>query len=60
VIKLVEEAAGNQCQHAPACAARGVSLRTYQRGTKEGDGKADGRKGNRRTVPSNKLSEDER
>lgn len=38
-----------------------ISLRTYQRWTREdGKGKVDGRKGSRRTVPANKLSEAER
>ena len=38
-----------------------ISLRTYQRWTRGGgNGKADGRKGSRRTAPSNKLSEEER
>jgi len=38
-----------------------ISLRTYQRWTREGgDGQVDGRKGCRRVAPANKLSEAER
>jgi putative transposase len=61
VIELIEEAAVDGCRRAAACEMLDISLRTYQRWTQEGgSGKADGRKGSRRTAPANKLSEDER
>jgi putative transposase len=60
-MELVEDAVGNGCRRAAACAALDISLRTYQRWTREGDtGRADGRKGSRRVAPANKLSEGER
>jgi putative transposase len=61
VIALVEEAVDSGCRRAQACAALEVSLRTYQRWTRDSDiGKTDRRKGSRRVAPANKLSEDER
>lgn len=58
---LIEDAVGSGCRRAAACEMLGISLRTYQRWTREdGIGKVDGRKGSRRTAPANKLSEDER
>jgi putative transposase len=58
---LIEEAAGNGCRRAAACAELDISLRTYQRWTREGaKGMEDGRKGARRAAPANKLSEEER
>lgn len=56
---LIGEAADSGCRHTAACAELGISVRTYQRWTREG-GLADGRKGSRRTAPANKLSDDER
>jgi predicted site-specific integrase-resolvase len=45
---LIEEAAGNGCRRATACAELDISLRTYQRWTREGaTGMEDGRKGAR-------------
>jgi transposase InsO family protein len=58
---LIEEAVGNGCRRAPACAALDISLRTYQRWTREGATvMADGRKGAQRAAPANKLSDEER
>jgi putative transposase len=61
VTELIEEAVGSGCRRAAACATLDITLRTYQRWTREdGVGKVDGRKGSRRTAPANKLCEDER
>lgn len=61
VIGLVEEAVDGGCRRAQACGALEISLRTYQRWMRDGDGNPkDGRKGSRRVAPANKLSEDER
>ncbi len=61
MIELIEEAVGCDCRRAQACEALGISLRTYQRWTREdGGNELDARKGSRRTAPANKLSEDER
>jgi transposase InsO family protein len=61
VITLIEEAASNGCRRAAACAQLDISLRTYQRWTREGaEGMKDGRKGARRVAPANKLSDEER
>ena len=58
---LVEEAAGNGCRRAAAYAELDISLRTYQRWTREGaEGMKDGRKGAQRAAPANKLSDEER
>lgn len=58
---LIEEAASNGCRLAPACAELEISLRTYQRWTREdGTGMADGRRDTPRAAPANKLSEAER
>ena len=58
---LIEEAASNGCRLAPACAELEISLRTYQRWTREDDnGMKDGRRGAPRAAPANKLSEAER
>jgi transposase InsO family protein len=58
---LIEEAASNGCRRAAACAELEISLRTYQRWTREGAaGMKDGRKGARRAAPVNKLSDEER
>lgn len=61
VMTLIEEAAGNGCRRAAACAALDITLRTYQRWTREGATvMVDGRKGARRAAPANKLSDEER
>jgi len=61
VTTLIEEAAGHGCRRAAACAELDISLRTYQRWTREGATViADGRKAAKRIAPANKLSEEER
>jgi len=61
VVTLIEEAAGNGCRRAVACAELDVSLRTYQRWThKDGAGIEDRRQGARRVAPANRLSDEER
>ncbi|MET3135642.1 hypothetical protein AAKU55_005956 [Oxalobacteraceae bacterium GrIS 1.11] len=58
---LIEEAVDGKARRGAACAMLDISLRTYQRWTREGGtGATDGRKGSRRTAPANKLSDDER
>lgn len=58
---LIEDAVGLGCRRAKACEMLDISLRTYQRWTREdGNGKTDGRKGCRCAAPANKLSGDER
>ncbi len=58
---LIEEAVGSGCRRAVACKMLEISIRTYQRWTREGEvGTGDGRKGARRAAPANKLSADER
>ena len=58
---LIEEAVESGCRRAMACLTLDLSLRTYQRWTREGGAaRTDGRKGSHRTAPANKLSEDER
>jgi putative transposase len=58
---LIEEAAANGSRLAPACAELEISLRTYQRWTREGSaGMEDGRKTALRAAPVNKLSDAER
>jgi putative transposase len=58
---LIEEAVSSGCRRAIACETLEISLRTYQRWTREGGaGCSDGRKHARRAAPANKLSEEER
>ncbi len=58
---LIEDAVGNGCRRAVACGTLEISLRTYQRWTREGGScTEDGRKDARRVAPANKLSEEER
>ncbi len=58
---MVEDAVGSGCRRAVACEALGLTLRTYQRWTREGRaGLDDGRKDACRVAPANKLSEEER
>lgn len=60
-ITLIEDAVGSGCRRAVACETLEISLRTYQRWTREGSSCAeDGRKDARRVAPANKLSEEER
>ena len=54
---LIEEAASNGCRLAPACAELEISLRTYQRWTREdGTGMADGRRDAPRAALLNLLA----
>lgn len=58
---LIEDAVGSGCRRALACETLEISLRTYQRWTREGyAGKEDGRKNASRVAPANKLSDEER
>jgi putative transposase len=58
---LIEDAVSNGCRRAVACEMLEISLRTYQRWTRDGDrGIEDGRKNARRVAPANKLSDEER
>jgi putative transposase len=58
---LIEEAAGNGSRLAPACAELEISLRTYQRWTRDGGtGMVDARHAAPRAAPANKLSNAER
>ena len=58
---LIEDAVGSGCRRALACETLEISLRTYQRWTREGGaGSVDGRKDARRAAPANKLSDEER
>ncbi|MFC3377334.1 IS3 family transposase [Rugamonas sp. CCM 8940] len=57
---LIEQAAGSGCRRAAACAELDISLRTYQRWTREDGAGQDGRKSAQRPAPANKLSEAER
>ena len=58
---LIEDAVGSGCRRALACETLEISLRTYQRWTREGNaGKEDGRKNASRVAPANKLSDEER
>lgn len=60
-MELIEDAVGNGCRRAAACEVLDISLRSYQRWTREGgNGEVDGRKGSRRIAPANKLSDEER
>ena len=57
----IDQAAGNGSRLAPACAELEISLRTYQRETRDnGTGVEDGRLGARRAEPANKLCGAER
>lgn len=61
MIELIEDAVGSGCRRAQACAMLDISLRSYQRWTREdGTGIVDRRKGCRRNAPANKLSNEER
>ncbi len=61
VKELIEEAVGSGCRHAVACATLEISIRTYQRWTRENHSACgDQRKTAKRAAPANKLSEAER
>lgn len=58
---LIEEAVESGCRRALACEALEISLRTYQRWTRDDDVlTSDGRKHAARVAPANRLSDDER
>jgi putative transposase len=60
-VTLVEEAVTTGCRRGVACAELEISLRTYQRWTRDGETAIeDGRKRARRVAPANKLSDEER
>jgi transposase-like protein len=59
-VELIQDAVQSGARRAQACAALGLSLRTYQRWVQEGGVKADGRPLAKRPEPSNKLSAEER
>ena len=59
-VELIDEAVAAGARRAPACETAGITLRTYQRWTREGPLKLDGRPEAKRPTPRNKLSEDER
>jgi putative transposase len=57
---LIQEAVQAGARRAQACAALGLSVRTYQRWIREGEVKVDGRPLAKRPEPQNKLSAEER
>lgn len=59
-VELIERAVSAGARRKPACELLGVSVRTVQRWTAEGDVKADARPTAIRPVPSNKLTVQER
>jgi len=59
-IELIDTARSCGARLAPACQTMGISARTYQRWTRGGGPKADGRPDAERPVPANKLSDEER
>jgi transposase InsO family protein len=59
-VKLIKEAVAGGASQAAACEAIGLSRRTFQRWTRDGNIKADGRPEAKRPEPVNKLSQEER
>lgn len=59
-IELIDSARQEGARLAPACRMAGVSVRTYQRWTSDGNIKADARPTARRAEPANKLTAEER
>ncbi len=59
-VELIEEAVGSGARKQKACGILDISLRSYQRWTRDEGVKGDGRPQAQRPVPSNKLSPDER
>ncbi len=59
-VELIDEAHQGGARLAMACAQLGMSVRTYQRWTRDGELNADGRPGALRPEPANKLSATER
>lgn len=58
--RLIKETVDAGARTASACQEMGISMRTYQRWTREGEVKVDGRPGADRPPPSNKLTPEER
>ena len=59
-VELINEARENGSRLEPACKELGISVRTYQRWTKDGGIKRDQRPLAKRPTPKNKLTKDER
>ena len=59
-VELINEARENGSRLEPACKELGISVRTYQRWTKDGVIKRDQRPLAKRPTPKNKLTKDER
>lgn len=55
-VRLIKETTDAGARTFRACAEMGISVRTYQRWTREGDVKADGRPGATRPPPAHKLT----
>ena len=59
-VELIDEARENGSRLEPACKELGISVRTYQRWTKDGSIKKDQRPLTKRPIPKNKLTKEER
>jgi putative transposase len=59
-VRLIKETTNAGARTFKACEEMGISMRTFQRWTREGDVKADGRPGAVRPPPGNKLTQEER
>ena len=59
-VKLIKETVDAGARTASACQEIGISMRTFQRWTREGEVKSDGRPDADRPPPGNKLTEEER
>src|SRR5690554_5837592 len=59
-IELINEARASGCRLKPACDELNISVRSYERWTKEGEVKRDQRLLIESPTPKNKLTEDER
>ncbi|AKH68411.1 Homeodomain-like domain-containing protein [Marinobacter sp. DSM 26671] len=59
-VRLIKETTDAGARTFRACAEMGIAMRTYQRWTREGDVKADGRPGATRPPPVHKLTQQER
>ena len=59
-IGLIEQAVAQGASQPKACELLGISARTYQRWTRDGDVKADARPDAERPAPANRLTEEER
>ena len=59
-VRLIKEATNAGARTTSACREMGISLRTFQRWTQEGDVRTDGRPSADRPAPGNKLTRQER